>query len=64
MPRSLTPDLLRRRNALWERLRQAQEGSPEFEAALAELADLIRWPRERVLAGLGQHVSEAAPSED
>ena len=52
------PGVLRRRNALWQRLRQAQPGSPDFEAAtfealLLELSALIHWSRERVLAGLG-----------
>ncbi len=51
-------EFLRRRNALWQRLRalSAQEAppdSPEFETALLELSDLIGWDRPRVLAGLG-----------
>lgn len=54
----LTPVQLRRRNALWAQLRAAEPGTPEFdaaefEAALAELTALTRWPRGRVLAGLG-----------
>ena len=54
----LTPAQLRRRNALWARLRDGGPGAPnvraiEFEAALAELSALTGWPRGRVLAGLG-----------
>lgn len=45
--------VLRRRNALWLTLRRAEQGSAEFEAALAQLSGLIGWDRERVLAGLG-----------
>lgn len=54
-PESGRPDtaFLRRRNDLWQRLRQAEPGTPEFEALLLELSNLIHWPRERVLAGLG-----------
>ncbi|OLV19140.1 hypothetical protein [Deinococcus marmoris] len=49
---------LKRRNALWQRLREllAEDDfadSPEFEAALLELSELIGWERTRVLAGLG-----------
>lgn len=44
---------LRRRNALWRKLRETPYPSPEFEAALAELAALIGWNRARILAGLG-----------
>ena len=49
----LTPEQLRRRNALWAELRAAEPGTPEFEAALARLAALTGWPRARLLAGLG-----------
>ncbi|ULH14639.1 hypothetical protein MF271_11535 [Deinococcus sp. KNUC1210] len=57
---ALTPDFLRRRNALWQQLRaqQPQEGeagSPEFERLLADLSALIGWDRARILAGLGLH---------
>lgn len=60
-------EFLRRRNALWQRLRalSAQPSppdSPEFEAALLELSALTGWDRARVLAGLG--LSEPAPAED
>lgn len=49
---------LKRRNALWQRLRELlaeddSANSPEFEAALLELSELIGWERTRVLAGLG-----------
>lgn len=49
---------LKRRNALWQRLRELSAdgdfpASPEFEAALSELSELIGWERARVLAGLG-----------
>ncbi len=47
------PDFLRRRNALWQQLRQAEPGTPAFEQRLTQLADLTRWSRERILAGLG-----------
>jgi hypothetical protein len=48
---------LRRRNALWQRLRELSPGdsvpaSPEFEVILGELCALIGWDRQRVLAGL------------
>ncbi len=49
----LSPDFLRRRNALWRGLRAAHPGSPEFERLLVDLSSLIGWDRERVLAGLG-----------
>jgi hypothetical protein len=57
------PGFLRRRNALWQQLRQMQPGAPEFdavtfEALLLELSVLIHWSRERVLAGLGIGDSE------
>jgi hypothetical protein len=44
---------LRRRNALWRQLREAEPGSPEFEETLEQLAALTGWDRERLLAGLG-----------
>ena len=49
----LPEGFLRRRNALWQALRQARPGTPQFEARLSELSDLIGWSRQRVLAGLG-----------
>ena len=50
---ALTPDFLRRRNALWQQLRALEPDEPEFERVLAELSGLIGWDRERILAGLG-----------
>lgn len=54
-----TPHTLRRRNEAWKRLRSAEPFSPEFEAALAELQAIVRWPRERILAGLGLEVEHS-----
>lgn len=56
---------LRERNRLWAELRSLDAagqgpGDPDFESALAALQALIRWPRERVLAGLGLR-AESAP---
>ena len=51
----MTPDFLRRRNALWARLRSLPPSAPEFGTALADLADLTGWDRTRILAGLGFH---------
>lgn len=56
-----SPDFLRRRNALWARLRELPPGSPEWEATLAELQARIGWPRERVLAGLGLSEDDLSP---
>lgn len=54
MPEQLgQPDFLRRRNALWQQLRQAEPGTPVFEQHLTQLAELTRWNRERIFAGLG-----------
>ena len=58
--RAPTPGFLRRRNALWQELRQATPGTPEFEGLLLELSALIGWNRARVLAGLGLD-EDAAP---
>ena len=54
-------DFLKRRNALWARLRVLPPGSPEFEAALSDLAAHVGWTRPQVLAGLG--LTEADLSE-
>ena len=62
---SMTPDVLRRRNALWASLRSLPPGSTDFEAVLGELAGLIGWDRPRILAGLGlseQDVPAGQPS--
>jgi hypothetical protein len=47
-------NFLRRRNALWQQLRQAEPGTPEFEETLTKLSAMIGWSRRRVLAGLGR----------
>lgn len=49
---------LRQRNALWAQLRATPEGTPDFERVVAELATLIGWPRERILAGLGHETGQ------
>ncbi|MEW6422227.1 MAG: hypothetical protein AB1511_10965 [Deinococcota bacterium] len=54
---------LERRNALWARLRSLTPGTPDFEAALEELAAFTGWSRERVLAGLGLTSGEAPRPE-
>lgn len=54
-------EFLRRRNKLWAELRGLEPGTPQFEQRLAELAALIRWPREKVLAGLGLAGDDAPP---
>lgn len=51
-------DFLKRRNEAWRALREANPGTPEFEAALHALQALIAWPRERILAGLGHAPNE------
>ena len=56
---ALTPAFLRKRNALWQQLRELEAGSPEFERLLAELSVLIGWNRARILKGLG--LSEDRP---
>ena len=56
-------DFLRRRNALWARLRALPPGSPEFEAALRDLAGYVGWSRGQVLAGLGLTEAEVPPPE-
>ena len=57
------PDFLRRRNALWQQLRQDEPGTPAFEQRLIQLADLTRWSRERILAGLGLSELELSEQE-
>jgi len=56
-------DFLKRRNALWARLRALPPGSPEFGAALADLAEYVGWSRGKVLAGLGLTEAEVSPPE-
>ncbi|WP_309573220.1 hypothetical protein [Deinococcus sp.] len=55
MPRMLD---LRRRNALWERLRALSPGTAAFEDTLHDLSVLTGWHRARVLAALGLAESE------
>ena len=57
------PDYLRRRNALWQQLRQDKPGTPAFEQHLTQLAELTRWSRERILAGLGLSELELSGQE-
>lgn len=49
---------LRRRNALWQRLRALDPGTPAFEEAVAALSALTGWNRARVLAALGLSESD------
>ncbi|WP_412028665.1 hypothetical protein [Deinococcus yunweiensis] len=55
------PDVLRRRNALWQILRTETPGTPAFDAAFVALCDLTGWSARRVLAGLG--VPDDRPSQ-
>ncbi|MHA0039437.1 hypothetical protein [Deinococcus sp. PESE-13] len=57
----MTPEFLRRRNALWAKLRSLPPGSPEFETVLGDLAQLIGWDRPRILAGLGLNEPDSEP---
>lgn len=57
-------EFLRRRNEAWRALRAANEGTPEFERALRELQELVRWPRERILAGLGRPPEDGTGSNE
>ena len=47
------PEFLRKRNALWRELRDLEPDNPKVEVLLLELMRLTRWPREKILAGLG-----------
>jgi len=58
-------EFLKRRNALWARLRALPPGSPEVEGALRDLAAHIGWTRPQVLGGLGlteADLPEAGPA--
>jgi hypothetical protein len=46
-------EFLRQRNALWRSLRTLEPDNPKVEALLLELMRLTRWPRAKILAGLG-----------
>jgi hypothetical protein len=49
----MSPDFLKKRNALWAALRQLEPTDPDTQALLLELEALIGWSRERIFAGLG-----------
>jgi hypothetical protein len=44
---------LRQRNALWRGLRDLEPEDPKVEPILLELMRLTRWPRAKIVAGLG-----------
>ena len=46
-------EFLRQRNALWRSLRDLEPDDPKVERILLELMGLTRWPRAKILAGLG-----------
>jgi hypothetical protein len=46
-------EFLRQRNAIWHELRTLEPDHPKVEALLLELMRLTRWPRNKILAGLG-----------
>jgi hypothetical protein len=46
-------EFLRQRNALWQQLRALEPDNPNIEALLLELMRLTRWPRAKILTGLG-----------
>jgi hypothetical protein len=46
-------EFLRQRNALWKSLRDLGPDDPKVEPILLELMRLTRWPRAKILAGLG-----------
>jgi hypothetical protein len=46
-------EFLRQRNAIWHELRALEPDNPKVEALLLELMHLTRWPRAKILAGLG-----------
>jgi hypothetical protein len=47
------PEFLRQRNELWRSLRDLEPDNPKVEVLLLELMRLTRWPRAKILAGLG-----------
>jgi hypothetical protein len=59
-PASTRGDFLRRRNALWQKLRSLERDDPEFEATARELEALTRLTRGQVLAGLGFETTRSA----
>ena len=46
-------EFLRQRNALWKSLRDLEPDDLRAEPILLELMRLTRWPRAKILAGLG-----------
>ena len=46
-------EFLRQRNALWKSLRDLEPDDPRAEPVIIELMRLTRWPRAKILAGLG-----------
>jgi hypothetical protein len=46
-------EFLRQRNAFWQQLRDLEPDDPKVETLLLELMRLTRWPRAKILAGLG-----------
>ena len=60
----LSPDVLRRRNALWAELRATLTEQPEFEVTLGQLMALVGWSRAQVLAGLGLSEAEVPAPTD
>jgi hypothetical protein len=52
-------EFLRQRNALWQQLRTLEPDNPKVEALLLELMRLTRWPRAKILAGLGWNEPES-----
>ena len=57
----MTPEFLRRRNALWKSLRSLPPQSPEFGEVLRELSALTGSDRARILAGLGHEGALTEP---
>jgi hypothetical protein len=54
----MSPDFLKKRNALWAALRLLAPTDPDTQALLLELEALIGWSRERIFAGLGWILEE------
>jgi hypothetical protein len=52
-------EFLRQRNALWQQLRALEPDNPKVEALLLELMRLTRWPRTKILSGLGWNEPES-----
>jgi hypothetical protein len=52
-------EFLRQRNALWHELRTLEPDNPKVEVLLLELMRLTRWPRARILAGLGWNEADS-----